>query len=87
MYTPLNPTFIEKKKTGVCKGIPNFLNFDPKHAMWIITMYLLSENIFKKSNISNEIIFFGFLQKKNLYILHGQVFLMIELDNNLRIGG
>ena len=27
MYTPLN--------LGVCRGIPNFLIFDPKHALWV----------------------------------------------------
>ena len=32
MYTPLNPTFIYSK-TGVCRGIPIFLIFDPKHRL------------------------------------------------------
>ena len=34
MYTPLNPTFIEK--TGVCRGTPIFLIFDPKHTLWVL---------------------------------------------------
>ena len=34
MYTFLNPLL--QRKTGVCWGIPNFLIFDPKHALWIL---------------------------------------------------
>ena len=32
MNTPLNPTLYSK--TGVCRGITIFLNFDPKHRLW-----------------------------------------------------
>ena len=43
-------------KTGVCRGIPNFLIFDPKHTTWVLVrtasaMYVLSENIEKKDQI------------------------------------
>ena len=61
-------------KTTVCRGIPNFLIFHPKHTLWVLvrtasqpTMYVLSENInkikiipMKFSNFSSE--------KKSLYI-------------------
>ena len=30
-YTPLL-----YRKTGVCKGLPYFLNFDPKHTLWVL---------------------------------------------------
>ena len=30
------PTFIKKKKTGVCWGIPIFHIFAPKHRVWVI---------------------------------------------------
>ena len=56
-YTPVNPTFIYRK-TGVCRGIPNFLIFDPKHTLWVLvriasarrfkrvpTVYVLSKTI------------------------------------------
>ena len=34
MYTPLNPfCYI---KTGVCRGIPIFLIFAPKHRLWVL---------------------------------------------------
>ena len=35
VYTPVNPTFISKKKTGVCRGISTFLIFAPKHRLWV----------------------------------------------------
>ena len=35
MYTPLNPTFIYSK-TGVCRGIPIFLNFASNHRLWVL---------------------------------------------------
>ena len=35
-------------KTGVCRGIPIFLIFAPKHRLWILTIYVLSKN---KKNI------------------------------------
>ena len=31
---PLKPHFY--KLTGVCRGIPNFLIFDPKHTLWVL---------------------------------------------------
>ena len=57
MYTPLLYS-----KTGVCRGIPIFLIFAPKHRLWVHvrtasavpTIYVLSKN---KKNIKN------FLQK------------------------
>ena len=33
LSTPLNPTLISK--TGVYRGIPIFLIFDPKHRLWL----------------------------------------------------
>ena len=33
IYTPLNPTF---SKTGVCRSIPIFLIFAPKHRLWVL---------------------------------------------------
>ena len=35
-------------KTGVCRGIPSFLIFAPKHRLWVPTVYVLSKN---KKNI------------------------------------
>ena len=34
MYTPLNPAF--NSKTGVCRSIPIFLIFAPKHRLWVL---------------------------------------------------
>ena len=54
---PLTPNFYIEK-TGVCKGLSNFLIFDPKHTEWVLIrtasarqflcvpkMYVLNENI------------------------------------------
>ena len=54
-YTPLSYT---SSKTGVCRGIPFFLIFAPKHRLWVLvrtasarrfsrvpTIYVLSKNI------------------------------------------
>ena len=70
-------------KAGVCRGIPSFLIFAPKHRLWVLgrtatptvpTIYVLSKN---KKNIKHfllkNFIFYNF---KNLFILHGQVFIM-----------
>ena len=56
-------------KTGVCRGLPMFLIFVPKHRLWVRTIYVLSKD---KNNIKTFLLiffFFQFLQlKKNLYI-------------------
>ena len=50
MNTPLYPTFL-CSKSRVCRGIPIFLIFAPKHTLWVLTrvptIYVLSKN--KKS--------------------------------------
>ena len=32
-------------KTGVCRGIPNFLIFDPKRTMWVVVRNRLGEAV------------------------------------------
>ena len=34
-YIPLIPPLLYSK-TGVCRGIPIFLIFDPKHRLWVL---------------------------------------------------
>ena len=51
-YTPLL-----YNKTGVCRGIPIFLIFAPKHRLWVLVRT-------------------ASIKKKNLRLLHGQVFVM-----------
>ena len=34
MYTPYTPFLYSK--TGVCRGIPFFLIFAPKHGLWVL---------------------------------------------------
>ena len=34
MNTPLKPHFYSK--TGVSRGIPNILNFEPKYTLWVL---------------------------------------------------
>ena len=50
MNTPIYPTFLYSK-SRVCRGIPIFLIFAPKHTLWVLTrvptIYALSKN--KKS--------------------------------------
>ena len=38
------PPFLYSK-TGVCRGIPNFLIFDPKHTMWVVVRNRLGEAV------------------------------------------
>ena len=66
-------------KTGVCRGIPIFLIFAPKHRLWVLVrtaspIYVLSKN--KKNIEIFQMKFSIFIGEKNLYILHGQVFVM-----------
>ena len=81
-YTPLLYS-----KTGVCRGIPIFLIFAPKHRLWVLvrttsarrfyhvpTIYVLSKN--KKNIKIFQLKIFNFLKLKNLCILHGQIFVM-----------
>ena len=65
------------RKTGVCRGIPNCLIFDPKHTLCVPTMYVLSENVKK--------IFFFFQRIFHFFplILHGQVFFMYRSIEHL----
>ena len=78
------------RKNGICRGIPNFHIFDPKHCGYsleclgeavLTCMYVLRENI-KKSKLSNEI--FNFNAEKNLCMLHGQVFVMTVTHSKSR---
>ena len=85
MYTTLTPLLYSK--TGVCRGIPIFLIFAPKHRLWVLvrtasarrfqrvpTIYVLSIN---KKNIRLFLWkIFIFDNFKNLCILHGRVFVM-----------
>ena len=34
--SPSTPLLFGKKKTGVCRGSPNFLIFDPKHTLRVL---------------------------------------------------
>ena len=85
MNTPHTPLL--NSKTGVCRAIPFFLIFDPKHTVWVLvrtallrqclhvpTMFVLRINI---KNIKNFLVKFSiFTAEKNLCILHGHVFIM-----------
>ena len=77
---PIKPKFYTFSKTVVCRGIPIFLIFAPKHGLWVLVrtasaIYVLSKKK-KKKKKSNES--FQFLQlNENLYsTLHGHVFVM-----------
>ena len=72
---PVNPVYPVYRKTGVCRGIPNFLIFDPKHTLWV-----LARQFFFPMKFS----FFAF-EKKNLHMLHGRVFVMEKVDNYLAV--
>ena len=64
-------------KTGVCRGIPIFLIFAPKHRLWVPTIYVLSKN---KKNINNFLLkIFNFYNLRKTFILHGHVFVMMEM--------
>ena len=96
MYTPRTPLLYSK--TGVFRGIPIFLIFAPKHRLWVLvrtasarrfkrvpTIYVLSKN---KKNINIFLMKFSiFKMKKNLYILHGQVFVMLFPSTGLELFG
>ena len=38
-YTPLNPLL--HRKTGVCRSIPIFVMFAPKHSLWVLIKAVL----------------------------------------------
>ena len=40
LITPLNP--ILYSKTGVCRRVPIFLNFAPKHRLWVLVKTALA---------------------------------------------
>ena len=71
-YFPYTPLLWSK--TGVCKGIPVFLIFSPKHRLWVLVrnasvpkIYVLSNN--KKNNKTFILKIFNIYNlKKNLYI-------------------
>ena len=78
----------------VCRGIPTFLIFAPKHTLWVLvitaslrrfervpTTYVLSKNKKNIKSFSTDIFNF-YMWKKNLCILHGWVFVMV-LNNTL----
>ena len=56
---------------------PNFLIFGPKHRLWVRvpTNYVLSKD---KTNIFFSAENFQFLKLRNISLLHGQVFVMIQ---------
>ena len=64
-------------KIGVCRGIPIFLIFAPKHRLWVLVrtaIYVLNKN---KKNIKFFPMKFSiFVFEKILHTLHGQVFVM-----------
>ena len=84
-FIPLgNKSLFYIEKTGVCRGIPNFLIFDPKHTLSVLirtaslrrflcvpTMNILSKNI-KNIKIFQMKFSFFFSSEKSLCILHGQ---------------
>ena len=86
----LKPNFYIAKN-GVCRSVPIFRIFDPKHRLWVLiktallrrfhsvpTINVLSKNI---KNIKHFSIKFSiFTTEKNLCTLHGQVFVMLLLQ-------
>ena len=70
MYIPVNPNLY--RKTGVCRGTPNFLVFDSIHTLWV-RMYVLNKNI---KYIKFFLQKFSISTTRNLRILHGCVFVM-----------
>ena len=81
---PLEPHFYIEK-TGVCRGLPIFLIFAPKHRLWVLVS--LGEAVLTctynlcfgqiKKNIKNfQLKIFNVLKLKNLCLLHGQVFVI-----------
>ena len=62
-------------KTGVCRGIPIFLIFAPKHRLWVLpTIYVWSKN----KKITENFLLLFFYNFKNLCILHGHVFVIFD---------
>ena len=75
------------RKTGVCRGIPIFLIFAPKHRVWVLVRTALARrflrvptiNVWSKNKKNDKIFlmkFSIFAFEKNLCILHGHVFIM-----------
>ena len=66
------------RKIGVCRGIPIFLIFAPKHRLWVLvrtaTIYILSKN--KKNVKKNSAEHFQILKLKSLCLWHGHVYVM-----------
>ena len=60
--------FLVYRKTGVCRGIPNFFIFDPKHTLWVLgeAVLMCTYNVcferkcLKDQNFSNEALNFFF---------------------------
>ena len=70
LYTPLLCS-----KYGVCRGIPFFLIFAPKHRLWVLVR--TASPIIHKKNISKNTTKFSiFTAEKIPCILQGQVFVM-----------
>ena len=77
-YTPLLYS-----KTGVCRGIPIFLIFAPKHRLWVLvktaSIYVLRK--YEKSIKNFLLNIFIFYKFKNLGILLGHVLLMVFYES------
>ena len=41
---PLEPHFYIAGKIGTCRGRPIFVILGPKHRLWVLTIYVLSNN-------------------------------------------
>ena len=73
-------------KTGVCRVIPIFLIFTPKHTLWVLVrtasaIYVMSKNKKNSKKFLVKIIYFYNLQK--ISILHGQVFVFANVSDKL----
>ena len=71
------------EKLGICRGIPIFLIFAPKHRLWVLdeavltcTHNLCFEQKKKNTKIFLIKLFFSSQFKKNLCILHREIFVM-----------
>ena len=65
----------------VCRGIPIFHIFAPKHRLWVPTIYVLSKNKKNIKEIQLEIL--DLLSSKNLCLLHGEVFVMFKARSQM----
>ena len=68
MYTPL---FYTCSKTELCRGIPTFRIFAPKHRLWVLVRTASPSKNKKKKKLS----IFNFYNLGKFSIPHGRVFI------------